>query len=151
MPDVMEIPDAALALADRFLFDEDLTLIDKMGRSARRNAINRDGYPKPRRIGLRSAWLLSEVLSWMRAKPHADPHNKGARKRKALSEGIKHMRAKHGQRVAEADNKNNRRAGDGGPMTDRTSAESGTEMPAKAGVSRSAVSLDHTVTNTEAA
>ena len=79
MPDVMEIPDPALALGDRFCFDEDLTPIDKMGRSARRNAINRDGYPKPRRIGLRSAWLLSDVLRWMRAKPQVDPHNKGAR------------------------------------------------------------------------
>jgi predicted DNA-binding transcriptional regulator AlpA len=101
MPDVMEIPDA-LALDDRFMFDEDLTPIDKMGRSARRNAINRDGYPKPRRVGLRSAWLLSEVLSWMRAKPHADPHHKGAHKRKALSEGIKQMRAAHGQPIVEA-------------------------------------------------
>src|SRR5215470_10831891 len=116
MPDVKEIPKAAsvaammlaagavppaiaaalppalleaLALGDRYMYDEDLRPIDKMGRSARRNAINRDGYPKPRRIGLRSAWLLSEVLSWMRAKPHVDPHNKGARKRKVLSEGIK--------------------------------------------------------------
>jgi hypothetical protein len=103
MPDVMEIPDPALALGDRFCFDEDLTPIDKMGRSARRNAINRDGYPKPRRIGLRSAWLLSDVLRWMRAKPQVDPHNKGARKRKPLSEGIKQMRAKHGQHIAEAE------------------------------------------------
>src|SRR5262247_2227191 len=95
MPDVMEIPDAGLALGDRFCFDEDLRPIDKMGRSARRNAINHDGYPKPRRIGLRSAWLLSEVLAWMRAKPHADPHNKGAPKRKLPSEGIKQMRAAH--------------------------------------------------------
>ena len=101
-PDVMENPDAALALGDRFLFDEDLTPIDKMGRSSRRNAINRDGYPKPRRVGLRSAWLLSEVLACMRAKPHIDPHNKGARKRKALSDGIKRMRAAHAQHIAEA-------------------------------------------------
>jgi hypothetical protein len=85
---------------DRYMFDEELDPIDRMARSTRRIAINKRGYPKPRRIGLRSAWLLSEVLAWMKAKPYAD--EQPTTPRKALGEGIKQMRAKHGQRVAEA-------------------------------------------------
>jgi len=93
----------AIDLGDRFLFDEDLTPIDRMCRSARRNAINRAGYPKPRRIGLRSAFLLSEVLAWMKAQPTIyEKAGAGTTPRRALSEGVKAMRQKHGQRVAEA-------------------------------------------------
>jgi predicted DNA-binding transcriptional regulator AlpA len=94
---------AIIDLGDRFVFDEDLTPIDRMCRSARRNAINHDGYPKPRRIGLRSAWLLSEVLAWMKAKPTIyEKAGSGTSPRKALSEGVKTMRRRHGQHIAEA-------------------------------------------------
>ena len=100
MANLQEIPDSALALCDRFCFDEDLYPVDRMARSTRRIAVNERGYPKPRRIGLRSAWLLSEVLAWMKAQPAAGERPKTPRK--ALGAGIEQMRAKHGQRVAEA-------------------------------------------------
>jgi predicted DNA-binding transcriptional regulator AlpA len=86
-----------LGVYDRLMFDDELSAIDRMGRSTRREAIKTRGYPKARRVGLRSAWLYSEVMTWVRAQPHADPHTP----RKALSEGIKTMRRRHGQRVAE--------------------------------------------------
>jgi hypothetical protein len=90
----MEIPTDALALGDRFCFDEDLTPIDRMCRSTRRAAVAKRGYPKPRRIGLRSAWLLSEVLAWMRSQPPADETDRQRRnKRKALSPRIEALRA----------------------------------------------------------
>jgi predicted DNA-binding transcriptional regulator AlpA len=85
---------------DRLMFDDELSGIDRMGRSARRVAVNERGYPKPRRVGLRSAWLYSEVMAWVRAQPPANERPRAPHK--ALGEGIKKMRAKHGQRVAEA-------------------------------------------------
>jgi len=75
-----------LGFGDRFVFDEDLTAIDRMCRSARRNAINNANYPLPRRIGLRSAWLLSEVLAWMKARPTIyEKAGSGTSPRKAVS------------------------------------------------------------------
>jgi predicted DNA-binding transcriptional regulator AlpA len=87
-----------LAGYDRLMFDDELSTIDRMGRSTRREAIKKRGYPKPRRVGLRSAWLYSEIITWVRAQPAGE---RPATPRKALSEGVKRLRAKHGQRVAE--------------------------------------------------
>jgi predicted DNA-binding transcriptional regulator AlpA len=89
-----------LAGYDRLMFDDELSAIDRMGRSTRREAIKTRAYPKARRVGLRSAWLYSEVMAWVRAQPPAG--ERPAKPRKALSDGIKRLRAKNGQRVAEA-------------------------------------------------
>jgi predicted DNA-binding transcriptional regulator AlpA len=88
-----------LGLYDRLMFDDELSHIDGMHRSTRRKAIKERGYPKPQYVGLRAAWLYSRVLQWLQAQPTSE---RPATPRKALSEGIKQMRAKHGQRVAEA-------------------------------------------------
>jgi|SRR5215831_4305923 len=89
-----------LGFYDRLMFDDELSHIDRMARSTRREAIKKRGYPKPYRVGLRSAWMYSAVLKWLWAQPHAD--ERPVAPRKALSEGVKTMRRKHGQRVAEA-------------------------------------------------
>ena len=97
----MTKPEAICGLAqfDRLMFDDELSAIDRMGRSSRREAIEHRGYPKARRVGLRSAWVYSEVRTWVMAQPAADERPSP---RKALSAGVKALRAKHGQRLAEA-------------------------------------------------
>jgi len=90
---------------DRLMFDDELSAIDRMGRSTRREAIKNRGYPRARRVGLRSSWLYSEVIAWVRAQPFTEGLPNNARPsptpHKALSEGIRKMRAKHGQLIGE--------------------------------------------------
>jgi predicted DNA-binding transcriptional regulator AlpA len=88
-----------LGFYDRLMFDEELALIDGMHRSTRRKAIKERGYPPPQYVGLRAAWLYSRVLRWLHAQPTGE---RSAASRKPLSEGVKALRRKHGQRVAEA-------------------------------------------------
>src|SRR5262245_39710577 len=59
----------AWSAPDWLVFDDEASLIDRMGRSSRRKAIKERGYPAPRYVGLRAAWLCSEILSWVRAQP----------------------------------------------------------------------------------
>jgi len=94
--------DLELAGYDRLMFDGELERIDRMGRSTQREAIRTRGYPKARKVGLRSAWLYSEVIAWVRAQPAGEGP---ATPRKALSEGVKTLRRKHAQRIAEAGDK----------------------------------------------
>ena len=89
-----------VAQFDRLMFDDELSAIDRMGRSSRRVAIKERGYPKPRRVGLRSAWVYSEVWAWVKAQPTTAERPKTPHK--ALGDGIKTLRRRHGQRVAEA-------------------------------------------------
>jgi predicted DNA-binding transcriptional regulator AlpA len=99
--DLMEwLREHASELNDRLMFDDEASAIDKLGRSARREAIKTRGYPRARRVGLRSAWLYSEILAWVRAQPPVGELPKTPPK--ALCKGVKRMRAKHAQHVAEA-------------------------------------------------
>jgi predicted DNA-binding transcriptional regulator AlpA len=59
-------------ISDRALFFEEMQPITKLGRTATWQAIKDRGFPRPLRVHKnRNAWMLSEVLAWMRKQPRA--------------------------------------------------------------------------------